>query len=136
MKLTQTQVRRTLNKWRKRLSIDPKWDIDIAINATEGDTDEDNRDCYGHIQTVQANYTALLTVNAWKIDTKEELENTICHETVHLIVDPVWTALMCAFGDRFEEMGRNMLEQVVEQFTRALVTADSQTSKASRARTR
>ncbi len=124
MKLTPKQVARAFAKCHRRLHLDPKWKITIVVNDTESDEDPENRDAYAHVVTERGYNLAVLTVNSWHIKSAKHLNRCLLHEAGHLLVDErgVWTALMCAMGDRFDTLGREMLEGVIEQYTAALIS--------------
>lgn len=123
MKVTRSMVSASLMRWRKRLEIDPKWRIAVTIYEQKSDTPEGFHDSLAFIDPDVATWSAALGVNAWHIETAKDLDETLCHETLHLIVDPIATALTCAFGDRFEKMGNEMVESLTETLARALTRA-------------
>lgn len=122
MKVTPAMVRRSVKKWRKRLAIAPKWTINFAINERENDEDEENRDCIARIEVEGGYFSALLVVNAWQVESLEELDAALCHEVTHIVLHPLFNTVRCALGDKFDSVGREMVEQACELITHALTS--------------
>ena len=103
------------------MDIDHKWEIEIVVYANEEDTPEKFRDSEAWISTVEDVFYATLNVNAWQIDSAEQLDQAICHETTHIVMGPLESIMLSAFGAQFTTFGTTILEQTIEHVSRAMV---------------
>lgn len=121
MKVTKQIVSRLLSKWRRLMDIDHKWEIAINVYASEEDTPEKFRDSEAWIDTVEDVFYATLNVNAWQINSAEQLDQAICHETTHIVMGHLESIMLSAFGAQFTTFGTTILEQAIEHISRAMV---------------
>ncbi len=121
--VSRREVQRLITKWRRILGIGNQWRVDLKINkAPRG---EELEDAQAHIVVSPGYYHADMVVNAWQC-VGIDLDEVVCHEMLHIVMKGVETVVEGAMGDRFAEVGEQMLESVVERLSRVLVRLDRQ----------
>lgn len=115
-----SEVRRLVAKWRKVLGLGSDWQIGVRIlDSPTGDADKDKAQAY--INTEPGYFFASMTVNAWQIGDKADLEHAVVHELAHVIVEPVRTIARGAMGEDLVAVADENIEALCERIARSLL---------------
>ncbi len=118
MKVTAANVRRLIRKWHALLGLEPQWQFEVRIHATESDCPEDMRDAEAAISANDGYFHAVLVINSFNVD---NLELAIVHELTHIVLWELSEIALAAYGDKFEGRARAAFEAATERISRALV---------------
>lgn len=125
MKTTLGAIKQIMARWRPRLGIDSRWDIEVRLYEP-GHWPKKFRDAVACIEVNPGYFTALLRIN--REATEEDghtLEHIVLHELVHIVVWPLSILAHDGLGERHEQTWTHVMEALTEQMTRALLSAQA-----------
>jgi hypothetical protein len=117
------EANRLVKRWRKRLDIGPRWTVNVIVHE---DTWPDDHAGEVAFVTVAHGYKDVdLHLNKPLIlETRANLNETIVHELVHVVLWPLWVVYRDTVGSFSEEGARDMNESITEQVTHGLIAAE------------
>ncbi len=117
MKITVATVRKLIRKWSAVLSLDPYWTVRIKINDDEDSTEESFSSATAYVGINPRSWQADMTVNAWNIDSAEELEESVVHELLHVLL----VREQALVEEKLGNAGTDQLESTNDKLARAFM---------------
>jgi hypothetical protein len=115
MKVDEKYVRGRVDYWRKLLAFEKRWKIIVNIIPTVEQMSEDQKSSAAFVNIESAYFQADITICLENNKNKQDLDDTIVHELIHIILDPldkIVQETLLASGPDFSTM---VTEQVVER---------------------
>jgi hypothetical protein len=119
--ITDEEVMALLKKWRKRLGLPEQWTFTAAINHTSEGLSKKLKRLDGQVDIKHEYYLADFTFNLWQHDNKKELEETVVHELLHVVLAPVIKLAQLRGGRRWRKVVSHAEEAVVTVLSKALI---------------
>jgi hypothetical protein len=121
MRIDPTKLSARVAYWRKLLLIEKPWDVGIKIVARDVDLPEADRGSAGTCEPDSSYFQADLTFCEENISTELELESTIVHELLHILLHPLELAARSSMGEQHADITDMLLESTIEKLSRAYV---------------
>lgn len=129
MKVTEQAIRKILTRWRPRLGLDSRWNIEVRLYTNES-WPKRLRGSVAAIAPDPGYFKALLHCNVELLEIDgDSLEHNLLHELAHI---PLWRLSLIArdtLGGDQESLWRDLMEEAVETFTRALLATNADAKK-------
>ncbi len=121
--LDAEHVTQLVDKWRERLGLGLQWSIAVKVNEQKADCKKGYRDCFAFTEVEEAYFTADITFNAWRFETKGKddafVDLVACHEVLHVVLHKLEHLTDEAIGS--DHIGTILTENAVELISRALL---------------
>lgn len=114
MKITPQLVKQKINQWRTILDIEKRWIINFSIRANPLEMSEGNEDSMACIFVQSGYFSASIEINSIEID-EHELDATILHELLHILLDPLATSSDGGLGKNQQELNSILVESTIER---------------------
>lgn len=125
MKVTESAIRSILARWRPRLGLDSRWNIEVRLYNDES-WPKKLRGSVAAVAPDPGYFKAAMHCNVEALASDgDSLEHNILHELVHI---PLWRLSMTtrdALGEKQEALWRDLMEEAVETMTRALLAKNA-----------
>lgn len=119
--INEKEVSRLLQKWQRRLGL-YDWEFDVTIYHKRKEVPKKLRRANAWIRVFSGYSFAELYINGWRISrSSHNLDRTISHELVHVLLDRLAIVVRSAFGEQQAEAAQEMIESATEQVSRALL---------------
>jgi hypothetical protein len=120
-KIDSHQVKKAIGRWRKILQIEPFWKIEFEVRHSSSEMSEGNQDSMACINVDLRYFVAEIEFNATEIE-QNELDATVLHELLHILIEPLACAAGCGLGKKFEEMNSILCESTIERLMPGYLT--------------
>jgi hypothetical protein len=114
MKITPQLLKQKIRQWRTILDIEKRWVINFDIRNNPLEMSEGNEDAMACIFVQSGYFSANIEINAIEVD-EDELDSTILHELLHILIDPLATSSGNGLGKDHEELNSIMVESTIER---------------------
>ena len=114
MKITAQLFKRKIKQWRTILDIEKRWRINFAIRNNPLEMSAGNEDAMACIAVQSGYFIAIIELNTLEIN-EHELDATILHELLHIIIDPLATSSNGSLGKAQEELNTILVESTIER---------------------
>ena len=109
--------------WRNVLAIEKIWEIDVNVVKLAKDMPPGNIDSAGCCLTDSSYFQATIHFCEENISSLAELECTVIHELLHIVLHPLELAARSSMTPSHEEVSDMLIESTIERLSRAFVTA-------------
>lgn len=114
MKITPQLVKQKINQWRTILDIEKRWTINFSIRTNPLEMSEGNEDSMACIFVQSGYFSASIEINSIEID-EHQLDATILHELLHILLDPLATSSDGGLGKNQQELNSILVESTIER---------------------
>jgi predicted metal-dependent peptidase len=121
MRIDPVKLAARVKHWRALFALDKLWDIEIKLEATEVTMPSDAKGSAGACEPDSSYFQATLYFCEEHIQNESELELTIIHELLHVVMNPLELAARSALTTSHEEVTDMLLESTIERISRAML---------------
>lgn len=114
MKITPQLLKQKIKEWRTILDIEKRWVINFDIRNNPLEMSEGNEDAMACIFVQSGYFSANIELNTVEVE-ENELDSTILHELLHILIDPLATSSSCGMGKEHEELNSILVESTIER---------------------
>jgi len=114
MKITPQLLKQKIRQWRTILDIEKRWTINFDIRNNPLEMSEGNEDAMACIFVQSGYFSASIEVNTLEVD-ENELDSTILHELLHILIDPLATSSGNGLEKEHEELNSILVESTIER---------------------
>jgi len=111
--LTRKVISKKINFWKRHLKLNPKWDIDFVLHASPLELDEDYQHMEAYIDMELSYWDAEIHINGQLVN-KDNIDNVIVHELLHLITEPLDKFARLAAPEKYHELITDLNESMIE----------------------
>ena len=114
MKITSQLLKQKIKLWRTILDIEKRWVINFQIRDNPLEMSEGNEDAMACIYVQSGYFNANIELNTVEVS-EDELDSTILHELLHILIDPLATSSGGGIGKEHEELNSILVESTIER---------------------
>jgi hypothetical protein len=102
------------------MRINPKYDITFILHQDINDVDEDFRHLEACSEIDMAYFNVIIEFNGQKLN-KDNLDNVLIHELLHIIVEPLSHLCQLAVNERYKDLVRIYTESMIENLIPGII---------------
>lgn len=123
MKLTGRQAQRLVDKWRKRIIPDERWEVEARVLLSPADANHGFSESTAYCECDEY-FQAKIYFCPWNVEDLDHANEAACHEVCHIVFFHLSCSIDQALGPTQTALASALTENAVETFARALVALE------------